>query len=80
LTVPLSTTVLSADFSACDRFEIVSSGPRVKIIANPCIKIKEIGKVRLLKIYSLGSSVSIVSGYGLDDWGSISDGGRGFFF
>jgi hypothetical protein len=29
---------------------------------------------------SHGSSVSIVSGYGLDDWGSIPDRGRGFFF
>jgi hypothetical protein len=29
---------------------------------------------------SLGSSVSIVSDYGLDDRGSIPDRGRGFFF
>jgi hypothetical protein len=29
---------------------------------------------------SRGSSVSIVSGYGLDDQGSIPDRGRGFFF
>jgi hypothetical protein len=28
---------------------------------------------------SLGSSVSIVSDYGLDDRGSIPDRGRGFF-
>jgi hypothetical protein len=27
-----------------------------------------------------GSSVSIVSDYGLDDWGSIPDRGRGFLF
>jgi hypothetical protein len=29
---------------------------------------------------SRGSSVSIVSNYGLDDRGSIPDRGRGFFF
>jgi hypothetical protein len=34
--------------------------------------------VELIK--SRGSSGSIVSEYGLDDRGSIPDGGRGFFF
>jgi hypothetical protein len=41
----------------------------------------------ILKIYtnriregSRGSSVSIVTDYGLDDRGSIPDRGRGFFF
>jgi hypothetical protein len=29
---------------------------------------------------SRGTSVSIVSDYGLDDWGLIPDRGRGFFF
>jgi hypothetical protein len=29
---------------------------------------------------SWGSSVSTVTDYGLDDWGSIPDRGRGFFF
>jgi hypothetical protein len=28
---------------------------------------------------SRGSSVSIMTGYGLDDWGSIPDRDRGFF-
>jgi hypothetical protein len=44
------------------------------------------GTVKLLIYYGyltrkceLGSSVSIVTGYGLDDWGSIPDGGEGFF-
>jgi hypothetical protein len=31
-------------------------------------------------LWSRGSSVSIVSDYGLDDQGSIPDRGRGFFF
>jgi hypothetical protein len=30
--------------------------------------------------WSRGSSGSIVTDYGLDDWGSIPDRGRGFFF
>jgi hypothetical protein len=33
----------------------------------------------LFLLPSRGSSVSIVSDYGLDDWGSIPDRGRGFF-
>jgi hypothetical protein len=31
-------------------------------------------------IKSRGSSVSIVSDYGLDDWGSIPGRGKGYFF
>jgi hypothetical protein len=34
----------------------------------------------VLILWSRGSLVSIVSDYGLDDRGSISDRGRGFFF
>jgi hypothetical protein len=33
-----------------------------------------------IRRHSQGSSVSIVSDYGLDDRGSILDRGRGFFF
>jgi hypothetical protein len=44
-------------------------------------KIKTLKKeLRLALRWSRGSSVSIVSDYGLDDRGSISDRGRGFFF
>jgi hypothetical protein len=32
-----------------------------------------------ISLRSQGSSVSIVTGYGLDDRGAIPDGGRGFF-
>jgi hypothetical protein len=32
------------------------------------------------QVWSPGSLVSIVSDYGLDDWGLIPDRGRGFFF
>jgi hypothetical protein len=39
----------------------------------------EIVSIVTVFIGSRGSSVSIVSDYGLDDWGSIPDRGRGLF-
>jgi hypothetical protein len=37
-------------------------------------------QTKVVKIIKVGSSDSIVSDYGLNDWGSIPDRGRGFFF
>jgi hypothetical protein len=42
---------------------------------NPCFSMLQL---RLLQ--EPGSSVSLVSDYGLDDRGSIPDRGRGYFF
>jgi hypothetical protein len=47
--------------------------------ARDCMLIRIYEKLKHA-IMSRGSSVGIVSDYGLDDRGSIPDRGRGFFF